>query len=56
MKTTIYTLSAPNDCYWYFNGEKWRYWNGKEWLDSLIRGFIPDALKELVTVNNFKEK
>lgn len=55
MKTTIYTLSVPNHCYWYFNGERWRYWSGKQWLDSVVRDFRPGDLKKLVTVNNFKE-
>lgn len=48
MKTTIYTVDHVLNGYWYFNGKKW--------LDSLIRGSTHGDLNKLVTVNNFKEK
>lgn len=56
MKTTIYTVDTTPNRYWYFNGEKWRWWSGKQWLDSVVRDFRPGDLNKLVTVNNFKDK
>lgn len=56
MKTTLYWDSNSTRQAWSFNGEKWRFYTGKYWRDTIVQDWSSEDFDKSLTVNNFKEK